>query len=104
MTGFSQGVGTAFRSACSSPDRRVAVVALGGDVPPELDPKALARLPAVFIGRGAADPWYSQDKFESDVGRLRAAGVIVQTLVFDGGHHWTPEFSRAVGPFLGSLI
>jgi predicted esterase len=96
--GFSQGVATAFRAAA----RRKAdgVIALGGDVPPELDRAALSTIPVVLIGRGLRDAWYSSDTFDADVGRLRAAGAHVEAASFDAPHEWTPEFSRAAAPFL----
>lgn len=103
MTGFSQGVATAFRAACAGSRRVRGVLVLGGDVPPELDRDALSRIPAALIGRGAADQWYSQEKFDTDVGRLRSAGVHVQTLVFEGGHEWGAAFSAAAGSFLATV-
>jgi predicted esterase len=102
LSGFSQGVAMAFRAATSIVRPVRGVIACGGDVPPELDPSALARIPAVLIGRGLRDEWYTAEKLESDVQRLRAAGVAVQTATFDAGHEWPPEFSRAVSLFLKS--
>jgi predicted esterase len=103
MAGFSQGVATAFRSACSATRRVAGVLVVGGDVPPDLDRDALARIPAAIIGRGAADQWYSEDQLHADVGRLRTAGVMVQTVVFDGGHEWPAEFNAVAGAFLASV-
>jgi predicted esterase len=102
FTGFSQGVAMAFRTAASTrvAGSVVAVIALGGDVPPELDAAALARIPAVLIGRGTNDPWYDSHTFEADVRRLGIAGVIVEAAAVDAGHEWTDAFSRAAGAFL----
>src|SRR5215470_852075 len=52
LTGFSQGVAMAFRAATGLNQTITAVIACGGDIPPELEPNALARIPTVLIGRG----------------------------------------------------
>ena len=101
FAGFSQGVATAFRAACAS-TAPCAVVALGGDVPPELDSRRLAWPRRVLIGRGARDEWYSAEKHASDLDRLREAGTPVEPLALDAGHEWTAEFSAAVSRFLAA--
>lgn len=97
FAGFSQGVAMAFRAAAH---RGTAVVAFGGDVPPELGPAALAKIPSAFIGRGTRDDWYGRDKHDSDLRRLLAAGTDVEAHAFDAGHEWTDEVSRAAANFL----
>ncbi len=98
FAGFSQGVAMAYRAASAVECR--GLVALAGDVPPEVEPK---RLPPVLIGRGRGDSWYDEAKMAADLERLDAAGVCVKTCVFDGGHEWTAAFYRAVGDFLLTL-
>ena len=98
FAGFSQGVAMAYRAAAAMPAS--GVVALAGDLPPEVDP---ARLPPVLIGRGRGDSWYDESKLAEDLRRLEPAGVPAESCVFDGGHEWTPEFYRAAGAFLDSL-
>jgi len=100
FAGFSQGAATTFRAAAASSGEVSGVVVLGGDVPPELDQPALARIPAALIGRGADDEWYSPAKFAEDLQRLTAAGVDVRPIEFDGGHEWSAAFNRAAGEFL----
>jgi predicted esterase len=100
FAGFSQGVATTFRAAAAATRGVSGVVALGSDVPPELDRPALARIPAALIGRGANDEWYSPAKFAEDLQRLTAAGVDVRPIEFDGGHEWSADFNRAAGEFL----
>jgi predicted esterase len=104
LSGFSQGVAMAFRAAAALPRRVSGVIALGGDIPPELEPSALSRIPAVLLGIGSRDEWYSQEKVASDELRLRTAGVNVQVCSFDGGHEWTPAFAGAAGSFLDSAL
>ena len=103
LAGFSQGVSMAFRSAAGYGRAVDGIVALGGDVPPELDASALARIRTVLLARGAQDELYTADKLETDERRLRAAGVNVQILSFDAGHEWTPEFNRAAARYLQSI-
>jgi len=100
FSGFSQGVATAFRAAVHGSHQPAGVLAVGGDVPPELDAAVLARVSRVLIGRGVRDDWYSSATFSSDERRLHAAGVDVTTHPFDGGHEWTADFSQAAGEFL----
>jgi len=100
FAGFSQGVAMAFRAACSSARQVGGIIAIGGDVPPELDGATLARTRTALLGRGQRDEWYSADLFAADAARLREAGVDVDTVTLDGGHEWTPAFSAAAGAFL----
>jgi predicted esterase len=98
--GFSQGVAMTFRAAAASTRRVAGVIAVGGDVPPELDAASLAGIPAALICRGAGDAVYTTSKFDSDIGRLRAAGAAVTPLAFDGGHEWAEPVLHAAAAFL----
>src|SRR5438876_6577761 len=51
LTGFSQGVAMAFRAAAGLNQSVTAVIACGGDIPPELGPNALVSITTVMIGR-----------------------------------------------------
>jgi len=98
--GFSQGVAMTFRAAAASPRRVAGVIAVGGDVPPELHAASLAGIPAALICRGVGDAVYPTAKFDSDIGRLRAAGAAVTPLSFDGGHEWSEPMLEAAAAFL----
>jgi predicted esterase len=102
--GFSQGASMAYRAACALGRPVAGVIALAGDVPPELDESALAHIPAVLIGRGIGDDWYTQEKLRRDETRLKAAGVTVRYVEFDGAHEWTPPFAAEVARFVSSRI
>jgi predicted esterase len=104
VTGFSQGVAMAFRAAARLNRPVTAVIACGGDIPPELEPNALARIPTALIGRGVRDEWYTSEKQAADEQRLREAGVAVQSVVVNAGHEWTAEFSEISSRFLGSTL
>ena len=103
FSGFSQGVAMAFRSACLSKRRAAGVVAVGGDVPPELSAEALARIPMVILARGTADEWYTAEKWEADQKRLRSASVELHTVGFEGGHEWHDEVNARAASLLPQL-
>jgi predicted esterase len=98
--GFSQGVAMAFRAGVRGAHRADAVLALGGDVPPELLADDRASFPRVLLARGAADAFYTADKLRADQSRLDARRVRVETLTFDGGHAWHPDFAARGGQIL----
>ena len=99
--GFSQGVAMAFRAALQGP-RRGPVMALGGDVPPELktgDNSRWEGLP-VLLGRGTRDPWLTEAQLTCDLEFLRCAGAHVTPATFEGAHEWAPEFVAMAGEWL----
>ena len=100
FAGFSQGVGMAYRAAAHSNRGVAGVVAVGGDVPPELTPDGLKRVSAALIARGTSDEWYTGEKFADDERRLREFGVDVRALEFNGGHEWSGEVTAAASEFL----
>jgi predicted esterase len=100
VAGFSQGVAMTFRAAAAASPPVDGVIAVGGDIPPELDARALARVPAALVCRGERDEWYTAEKFDHDVRRLREAGAEVRPIVFAGGHEWSDDVIRAAGRFL----
>ena len=103
FAGFSQGVAMAFRAAANWTRGSTGVIAVGGDVPPDLDAAVLKRISVCLIGRGTADEWYTRDKFAEDERRLRAAGTAVRAIEFAGGHEWPAEFNEAASNFLGEF-
>lgn len=100
--GFSQGAAMAWRAAARCGHACRGVIALGGDVPPELRADAAVAWPPALIGRGRNDAWYTAEKMDADLAALRAAGAAVEAVVFDGGHEWTDDFRRAAGRFLAA--
>ena len=100
-TGFSQGVPMAYRAAIRGPRRASAVIAVGGDSPPELleDPKVV--FPPVLLLRGARDvEWYTPAKLDADRTALAARGTRLRTVVYDGAHEWNAAVSEAIGAFI----
>jgi predicted esterase len=101
--GFSQGVAMAYRAAAFVSRPCAGVIALAGDVPPDVAPVA-AGLPAVLLGRGTEDAWYTTDKAAKDLAVLRGAGVTVDDHVFAGGHVWDETFITRAGRFVADRI
>ncbi|HEV7571585.1 MAG TPA: phospholipase [Thermoanaerobaculia bacterium] len=97
--GFSQGAAMAYRAAAGS--NAVGVIALGGDVPPDVV-ESRATLPPVLIGRGIREEWYTDEKLQKDLKFLRDV-TTVSICIYDGAHEWTAEFREAAGEFLVRL-
>ena len=100
FAGFSQGTAMAFRAAAHV--RADALIVLGADVPPDVAARTPATLPPVLYGRGRHDDLYTAESHERDVATLERLGVTVESITFDGGHDWTPEFSSAAGRTLAA--
>lgn len=100
FAGFSQGVGMAFRAAANTTSGVAGVIAVGGDIPPELTPAELKRVSAALIARGTSDDWYTEEKFAADERRLRDCSVSVHALEFNAGHEWSSEVAAAAARFL----
>jgi predicted esterase len=100
--GFSQGVAVAFRAAVRL-GGAAGIVAVGGDVPPELLADESAAFPAALLVRGEKDAWYTPVKHDADVAALRARGVSVESVVHGDGHEWTADVSAAAAGWLERL-
>jgi len=103
LIGFSQGTAMAYRTAALAGCRCDGVVALGGDVPPELVDGALAELPVALIGLGDSDEWYTEARLAQDREILESQGVDCRPMRYHGGHEWTDEFRTLVGRFLDGI-
>jgi predicted esterase len=102
--GFSQGTAMAYRAAVGSGHRCAGVIALAGDVPPELAAQRRGDFPPVLIGAGTEDEWYNQDKLEEDRSVLESMGAACRATIFAGGHEWTEEFRGSCGSFLEEIL
>jgi predicted esterase len=101
--GFSQGAPMAFRAAVHGRARCGGVIAVGGEIAPELLAEPGARFPPVVLVRGTRDEWYSQAKLDADVAALEARRVAVRAVVFDGGHEWSGDAAQAAGELLAAV-
>lgn len=102
--GFSQGVAMAFRAGVRGRVRGAAVVAVGGDVPPELLADPGIQFPPVLLARGATDDWYTASRMASDSAALAARGMAPAVSVYPGGHTWTDAITRRAHEFIVEII
>jgi len=100
--GFSQGVAMAYRTATLVQRPCDGIIALAGDVPPDVAPLA-ASLPSVLLGRGTEDKWYNAEKAAADLAVLTPATTVVEH-VFEGGHEWGAGFISRAGQFIDELL
>jgi predicted esterase len=105
FVGFSQGAAMAYRAALLGALPAAGIIALAGDIPPELKTDAATRhpWPKVLIGVGHLEQWYSGDKVDADLAFLSARGIDHSIVRFRGGHEWTEDFRDAAGTFLAAL-
>jgi predicted esterase len=103
VLGFSQGAAMAFRAGVRGGRRVRGVVAVGGDVPPELLADPAVKFPPTLIARGERDDWYTAAKMDVDHAALRARNVVVDILVYPAGHEWTSHVSEAAAAFIRSI-
>jgi predicted esterase len=101
--GFSQGAAMAYRAALRGRHPAAGVIALGGDIPPDVQPEAADRWPAVLLGAGTRDVFYTPEKASADERYLTSAGVPHDIVRFDGGHEWTDAFREAAGGWLRAV-
>ncbi|MDQ3211946.1 MAG: phospholipase [Acidobacteriota bacterium] len=105
FAGFSQGVAMAFRAALLGRRGAAGVIAVGGDVPPELLAAPQALFPPVLLARGVRDAWLTAEAFRRDLNALtgRVPGSRVRGLEFEGAHEWSDAVAEPAADFLASL-
>ena len=105
FAGFSQGAAMAYRAALMGALPASGIIALAGDIPPELKTDAATRhpWPRVLIGVGTKEQWYTGAKLDNDLAFLSARGIDHSVVRFEGGHEWADEFRNAAGAFLAEV-
>ena len=98
--GFSQGVAMAYRAALMGRHRAAGVIAVGGDVPPDVKSVPAERWPRLLIAAGATDHWYTPDKVAADEAFLTDHRVAFDTLRYDAGHVFTGIVRSRVSAFV----
>jgi len=105
FAGFSQGAAMAYRAAMLGKHRAAGVLALGGDIPPELKSAAATRAwPLVLIGAGGEDGYYTPAKVDADAAFLAGHAIPHDIVRFSGGHEWTDDFRSAAARWLQRVI
>jgi predicted esterase len=94
----------AYRAAAHAGHPCRALLAIGGDMPPELASDASLRWPAVLLTRGERDEFFTREKLERDEACLRRQGAEVRTVVFDGGHEWAEPVYAAAGLLIAATL
>lgn len=103
LAGFSQGVAMAYRAALLGRRECAAIVACGGDVPPEFEAAAPRAWPGVLAATGSADGWYTPARLAEDAQFLRTVRPDARAVVFEGGHEWGDGLVAAAGELLAGL-
>jgi predicted esterase len=101
--GFSQGVAMAYRAAVMGERRAAGVIAIGGDVPPDVKEAPSDRFPPILIAGGESDEWYTAAKLEADEVFLRGRGLPHEIFRYAGGHVWTAELRGRIHRVLDKL-
>lgn len=104
FAGFSQGVAMAYRAGMLCRRPCDAIIAVGGDVPPELRTAPTREWPRVLAATGAQDGWYTPARLEEDMAFLRARRPDAEALVFDGGHELADGLVAAAGHLLAAIV
>lgn len=102
--GFSQGAAMAFRAALRGRVRGAAIVAVGGDVPPELLADPGIQFPPLLLARGETDDWYTASKLDGDVAALKARGTAPSVSVYPGGHIWSDAIALRAHDFIADTV
>ncbi len=101
--GFSQGASMAWRAGVLGRRRADGIVALAGDIPPEMKDAPAESFPIALVAGGTRDEWYTEAKMQADLKLLEEKGAPHGSFRFDGGHEWTEEFRAELGKFLSAL-
>jgi predicted esterase len=103
FAGFSQGASMAYRCAQLCERTAAGVMAVAGDVPPELTAPTRRPWPPIFLAGGLQDPWFTPPRVDADAARLKEAGATVEICRFAGKHQWTTELGHAAGEWLARI-
>jgi predicted esterase len=102
LCGFSQGAGMAYRAAAGL-DLDCWILAVGGDIPPDVGDDAISRFRGVFLCRGERDRQYPESRLEEDLRRFQGSGVPTRVEIYPGGHQWNEAVDRAALEYMKEL-
>ena len=98
--GFSQGAAMAYRAGLRGKRPVAGIIAVGGDVPPDVKVVPAAEWPRVWIAAGDSDYWYTPEKVAADAAFLHAHGVRHEFLHYTGGHVFTEPVHQGIAQFI----
>jgi len=101
--GFSQGVAMAYRAGLLGRRPCDAIVAAGGDLPPELREFQQRPWPRVLAATGSGDTYYDPGQLGRDLGFVRKHRPDARMLVFEGGHEWAAHFVETAREWLAQI-
>jgi len=104
FVGFSQGVAMAYRAGVLGACPARGVIAIGGDLPPDVKTSPSNKFPPVLIAAGESDRFYSPEKLEADKVFLSSAGVQFDVFRYQGGHEWTDALRDRIDQALDQII
>jgi predicted esterase len=104
FVGFSQGVAMAYRAGVLGTCRARGVIAVGGDIPPDVKTSPSDKFPPVLVAAGESDRFYPPAKVEADEAFLDSAGVEFDVFRYRGGHEWTDALRDRVHQALDQII
>src|SRR5262245_14023420 len=103
FAGFSQGVAMAYRAGMLGRRPCDAILAVCGDVPPELMSASTRPWPRVLAATGAHDEWYTPARLEADFEFLKTRRPDAERLVLEAGHEWSHAVVAAAGRWLAEI-
>jgi predicted esterase len=104
ILGFSQGAAMAYRAAVRGARRVDGVVAVGGDIPPDVKDVPADRWPATLVVTGDGDTWFTPAKQDADAAWLTAHGVTLATARHTGGHVLDATVLENVGRWISETV
>lgn len=102
VLGFSQGVAMAYRAGILGRHSVRGIIAIGGDIPPDVKDVPAARWPNVLIAAGAKDSWYTADKVAADESFLKHHRVSHEIHRSDAGHEVSDEMLATAAAFISN--
>jgi predicted esterase len=101
--GFSQGTAMAYRAGLLGRRRAAGIIAIGGDIPPDVKSVAADRWPRVLIAGGEKDQWFTPEKVAADHAFLNERGISHDVFRYPAGHEVTDDVRARVATFIESL-
>lgn len=97
FAGFSQGTSMAYRAAAGLDETDcLGVLAVGGDIPPELTENDARKIKRAVHARGSDDERYPPEQLSKDLARLDQLGVASSSISYSGHHEWNSALCEAL--------